>query len=231
MNLVFWAVAGVLTLLFSVVGLVIWSIWLYNIPVTILKYTGDKRRPMMIHRKARKKIVNGVVNLWVRGYRTPVRDFLSHNYYPSPKTKHGGLLLFEFEDGNLTPLRPTLNDKRYAPEQLAKIKDIWHYLQEGRVVDFDFSDDMLKQLRLKIVDDVDADFFVQNLARQHKQYQSSFDRFMAVLPWGVLTFIFLCILVGWIMWIKENPTNAAQACVSNIKPLLEQAANRVVPPG
>lgn len=212
-----------LILLVTVYLLVTW-----NIPITVFRYTGDRRRPMIIHTKGRKFERHGVTELKVRGYKHSIRDFKSENYYPSPKKKFGGLALFEFEDGQLTPVIPSFKSLKGHPEfekALAVIRDF------AGSADFRFDDRVYHQLRLNMVDDTDKDFEVQNLARQHVQYRTAFDKFMAVLPFGIIAFVMMILLIGFILWLKEDPENAARACVRTVEPFLQRAVDAVRPPG
>ena len=61
----------------------------WNIPVTLLRYTGNKGRPLMINTKGRKVIKKGIPRLYVKGYPEPVRDYLAENYYPTGRGKYG----------------------------------------------------------------------------------------------------------------------------------------------
>lgn len=228
------------------ISLIVWLMrksW--NIPVVILRFTGDKRRPSLVVTKGKKKRRNGVTFLMVRGYDRAFRDFLAENYYPSLATKFGGLILFEFEDGWLTPLRPSW--KRLTPEARAECEAALRRIQGMRDVTFDYDKAIHDQLKLQIVDDVDADFYLQQLSRIDSQYSG---------PWGwlkehagtlITAMALILIFVGFIMWMKEDPANSAQRCISamgevcrgainvtvNDPNLLQNIAGRItgVPPG
>ena len=199
----------------------------WKIPVTVFRFTGDKRRPLLIHTKGRKYQRHGVTELKIKGYKDPVRDFKNENYYPSPKKKFGALALFEFEDAQLTPVLPSLEELKNNPDYKTAVEVIKNLTA---TVGFNFDPRVYHQLRLNMVDDTDKDFEVQNLARQHVQYRTAFDKFMAILPYGIIGFSMMIMLIGFILWLKEDPANSARSCVNAMKPLLERAAEAVVPP-
>jgi hypothetical protein len=102
-------VVGLVFIVFVVVGIIfLWSVLSWRIPVVVLRYTGNKERPTLIVRRGRKVIRRGVPYLYIKGYKTAIRDYHAENYYPSPKTRYGGVVLWEFEDGWLTPCVPKL---------------------------------------------------------------------------------------------------------------------------
>lgn len=206
----------------------------WNIPVTVLRFTGNKGRPTLIHKKAKKRMIKGVPYLWVRGYSDPIRDFVAENYYPSPRSKWGGLVLWEFEDGWLTPVIPKAVKKDAALKK--RVDAALGILRNEGVMNFDYDPLMHKNLQFQIIDDVDSEFVVNERMRQDEQYRGGLMDFlnrhattMLVLFMGVL------LLVGWIIYWKNAPdwmascAGAAKDAVTDT--LLQQAADRMVPPG
>lgn len=226
-DFIFWVLIPWFVVL--IFGMTIWLLRMsWNIPVVVLRFTGDKRRPMLIQKKGRKKIINGIPHLWVKGYARPFRDYLAENYYPSPRTKDGGLILFEFEDGWLAPLRPAW--RKLSSEQREQVEQVWAQVREMRDVKFDYDKSVHDALKLQIVDDVDADFFLQQQLRIQNQYSG---------PWGWLkenagimltALVIICMTVGFIMWLKENPSNSAQRCISAMGDVCRGAINLTLNP-
>ena len=52
--LIITGLAGFIFLIFLVTIFFVWNTLSYNIPVTILRFVGNKDRPMLIHKKAKK---------------------------------------------------------------------------------------------------------------------------------------------------------------------------------
>jgi hypothetical protein len=219
-------------LLVSILFFVSWVSW--NIPVTILRYTGGKERPMLLHKKAKKRIIKGVPYLWVRGYKMPVRDFKAEHYYPAFKAKWGGLILWEFEDGWLTPVGP--RKQGLTKDEEALVRTALSTMNDVRPVKFEFNPEMHTKLKLKIVDDVDAQFFVDNLERQERQYTSGFWEWLNRHSTSVLAVMIVClVLVGFIVWLQKSPEMMAQcagvAKQTIIEGLAEQSKQALLPPG
>lgn len=102
-------------------GLLIYFWWKsrYKIPVVILRFVGDKRRPMILIRYARRVgSQDGTGKLVIRKYKRQVRDFNAQYYYPAEKSPLGGLVLWEFKRGWLTPAVPEMTKKAEVPNEV-----------------------------------------------------------------------------------------------------------------
>lgn len=225
-------------IVFLFVVVIIWSRLSHTIPITILRYNGSKDRPTMISTKGKKVTKNGITKLKVLGYPNSFRDYLSHNYFPSPKGKHGGLILWEFEDAMLTPSISEKEYKELTKEQKQEYDEVKQKISEmtKKPVPFDFDDELLKELRLKAVDDVDIDWMLEQYSRVDKEYDQGF--------WGFLNkhgstiaiiFIAILMLVGLLQWFENMPEFAAQCygAAERIveQSMLEQAADKMRPAG
>lgn len=207
----------------------------WNIPITILRYTGNKGRPVLIHSKGRKILRNGIPRLFVRGFKDPVRDYLAENYYPTVRGKYGGLILWEFEDGLLTPALPKKELKKLSEEDKAKYEEAIAVLK-SQGVEFSFDEQMYKDLKLKIVDDVDQEFMLQEQHRLDKQYSGGPWAFLSEHA-GQITVVIIAVLmlVGVIMWFDKMPEFAAQ-CADTARSIVNeniarQAADAFAPAG
>jgi len=183
----------------------------YNIPVTILRFTGNKGRPLIIHTKAKKHFVRGVPRLRVRGYKDDFRDYLSENYYPSPRGKYGGLVLWEFEDKLLTPSIPRKVERKLSKEDRAAINRMLMKLNKLTGVNFEYDQFLHHELKLKAVDDVDNEFMLQDSARIDSQYAGGWREFlMRYAGHATIIVIAILLLVGIIIWLDKMPEFAAQ---------------------
>lgn len=227
-----------LLLLSFVVFVIVWLSW--KIPVVVLRYAGDKRRPVIVLTKGKTTSRDGVNRLLVKGYKWPIRNFKSEYYYPYIKGKKHALLLWEPKPGILTPTLPSL--KGLEGGTLKKVKEVQEWLnqqlQNARLqpVDFRFDDVMYKSLLLKAVDDTDIDFMLQHIARVESQYVSGWRDFLS--KYGshmVMVVLSFCLLAGFIVWLEKSPewaascANAAQETTSSL--LKEYVGNIAPPPG
>lgn len=206
----------------------------YNIPVTILRYEGGKERPKMIQTKGRKYFRRGVPLLRVRGYNTPVRDYLSKNYYPTTKGKYGGLILWEFEDKLLTPAIPY--KKGRDPEALKILHKATELLRETQAIPFEYDKKLHDQLVLKAVDDVDVEMGLMEDMRIDKQYAGGIWDFLAKYSGHiVIVMVGILLVVGWVIWLDKSPDMmaacAARAFDAAKESALQQLAAGAAPPG
>lgn len=221
------------------VQLVAFSVWFYiylhwNIPVALLRFVGNKGRPTLILKKGKKKFINGVPHLYIQGYDRPVRDYLSENYYPTIKGKYGGLILWEFEDGLLAPAIPESSLKKMTEDEKKVYEEAKAYFT-SKSVPFNFDKQTFKDLKLKVVDDVDQEFMLQEQSRVEDQYSGGWKDFLLKYG-GHITVIVIAVmmLVGVIVWLDKAPEFAAQ-CAATARDvvkasLVEQAASQVAPP-
>lgn len=232
MNWVLFGFIGLWIFMLAIAGIIFLVFKGWNINVTILRFTGNKGRPMLIHRKAKKQIALGIPKLFVRGYKTPVRDFKQEYYYPSDKGPRGALLLWEYEDGMLTPCIPKLKKGDLTPEQEQAIEIV----QGLKNVRFRFDPDMFRQLQLQAVDDVDIEFMLQEFARIDTQYTGGIWDFLKshghIIGWLILGVILLVIVI---VGLKQAPEIAAQ-CAGAARQaaessMMERAAAAVAPAG
>jgi len=212
---------------------------MYNIPIVILRFQGDKRRPMILFTRARKSLLGGVVKLYVRGYRYPVRDFQSQYYYPSKKGKFGALILWEPKPGFLTPSIPTLQKhKKNLPKELHEAHaQLVAYAKQNSVkpVDFRFDEELHKDLLLRAVDDTDIDFMLQEIKRTDSQYMSGWREFMSKYGGhAVVALIAIIGLVGFVIGLDKLPNLVGQCIQAGIeagneagKNILQRAAENV----
>lgn len=227
-------VAGGFFIGFVILCLMVFSWLSFNIPVTILRYMGSKERPLMIQRKARKRMIRGIPMLQIRGYKDPIRDYLSENYYPAFKTKYGGLILWEFEDGLLTPALPHI--KKMSDEERKKTAEAMKTIGLRDIVGFEFDDKTYHQLRLKTVDDVDVEFNLQQLSRIDAQYSGGWRDFFSKYTGHIVVLIIaVLLLTGLIIWLDKMPEFAAQcygaASQAVEQGYLERAAEAIRPAG
>ena len=210
----------------------------WNIPVVIFRYTGDKRRPSLRFTKAKLKVVQKIPKLFIKGYEYSFKNFKSNNYYPAAKSPLGALVLWEFKPGWLTPTLPSVDS---LPEDMREEAErLFSELRERTTVDFEYDDSAYERLVLKAVDDVDAEWHVTQIARINDQYVSGWRDFMNKYGGHVIVFfIALCLLVGWIVWLKESP-DWVNKCISTgveaakntyLQTIAENVASTGVPPG
>jgi len=229
-----WIIIGIVVFILLITFLVIFVLLSWNIPVTILRFTGDKHRPMVIHKKAKKRIIRGVPHLQVRGYKGTIRDFKSDYYWPAAKGKYGALVLWEFEDGWLTPTIPRKG--AVTPENKKRYRESYDTLKELCKVTFDYDPETHHALKLKVVDDVDMEFLVEQLARQDQQYTGGFWAFMEKYGSQVTVMVIvICLLTGFIIYLKQAPDLSAQ-CLSQLgevvrEDFLQKMSQAAVPPG
>lgn len=206
----------------------------YNIPIAILRFTGNKGRPMLVLTKGKKIFKHGVPRLKVRGYKDEFRDYLSENYYPTGRGKWGGLVLWEFEDGLLTPAIPKAVERKLSKEDRAAVNRMLQKLNKLTGVTFSYDDYLHHELKLKAVDDVDTEFMLQDQARIDGQYAGGWRDFLAKYA-GHATIIILAILmlVGVVIWFDKMPDFAAQcygaASRSVEQSIIERGAAAVAP--
>lgn len=207
-----------------VFGIYRWFQNKWNIPMVILRFTGDKRRPNLIVTKAKKLVFNNNVELKVKGYNRRFRDFIAENYYPSPASKFGGLIAFEFEDGWLTPLRTAW--KRLTKKQREEASALVCKLENmTNTVDFEYDKATHDQLKLTIVDDVDSETYLIEQSRINTQYRGAAGWFKENAWWLLLMVVVVLLFIGFVMWLKENPQNAAQQCVAQLGQVCGSAWN------
>ena len=207
----------------------------YTIPVAVFRLTGNKERPTLFLTKAKKIDRHGVPRLRVKGYKHEFRDYLSENYYPSIRSKWGGLVLWEFEDQLLTPVIPRKIERKLTKEQRVKIDGVIKKLNSLTGVTFSYDKFLHHELKLKAVDDVDTEFMLQDQARIDGQYAGGWKDFLMKYS-GHITVIIIAILmlVGLVLWFDKLPELASecygQAQASFNQMLLEQASEKLVPP-
>lgn len=219
-------------LLVDIVLLFLWIRRLmYNIPVGVMRFTGNKERPTLILTRARKMLRSGVPMLYVQGYKDPIRDFLSQNYYPTPRGKWGGLLVWEFEDGMLTPVIPHKSLKSLDPHKRKLYEIALRTIQEEQIIKFDFDTILHKKLRLHAVDDVDVEFSLQERARVDGQYTGGLRDFLNKYGGHIaLAIVVFCILIGFIYGISELP-NIMSTCADAARTSALEAAKGLVSGG
>ena len=208
----------------------------YSIPVAILRFSGNKDRPTIIITKAKKISRHGIPRLKVRGYKDEFRDYLSENYYPALRSKWGGLILWEFEDGLLTPVIPSKVERQMTDEQRKNIDAQLKNICDLTKIDFKFDKQLHHKLMLKAVDDVDTEFYLQDQARIDGQYAGGWKDFLLKYS-GHMTVIIIAVLmlVGVILWFDKMPEMASQcygqARASIENGLIQQAINTTRPAG
>lgn len=195
----------------------------YNIPVAILRFTGNKGRPMLILTKGKKIFKHGVPRLKVRGFKEEFRDYLSENYYPTGRGKFGGLVLWEFEDGLLTPSIPRHIERKLSKDDRDAVNRMLVKLNKLTGVSFEYDKFLHHELKLKAVDDVDTEFMLQDQARIDGQYSGGWRDFLAKYA-GHATIIIIAILllVGLVLWFDKMPEFAAQ-CYGAASNAVEQS--------
>lgn len=219
-----------------IIAMILFFVFLYraswNIPVVVFRFLGNKGRPMILIKKAKKRIINGVPKLFVKGYKLPIRDFRQEYYYPTVRGAKGGLILWEYEDEKLTPAILYNKNEKFTKEQLAAIRAV----QEMKTVDFEFDPDLFRNLKLKAVDDVDVEFMLQELSRVDRQYQGGWRDFLVqhghILGWLILGVIILVIVVLGLKAAPDIFAQCANAATEVAKSnLLEKAAAAAAPAG
>lgn len=194
----------------------VWAKRRWKIDITIYRFSGDIKKPILLHRKGRI-VVNGNVHmLYVKGYKQPLKDFKSEYYYPGERGAHGSLSLFEFKHGWLTPLIPSIKE---IPEDLREeAKSIFSRLRDRGVVKFDFTKIKYDELMLEAIDDTDAEWNLRQQQRIDNQYSGGWRDFLN--KYGshlVILVIAGCLLVGWIVWLKEAPTFNGQCIAAGVE--------------
>lgn len=188
----------------------------WNIDVAILRFVGDKRRPTLIIKKARKRRVGATVSLFVRGYKQPVKDFRAEYFYPSAKGQFGGLVLFEFKTGWLTPCVPEY--RKLSPEMKAIVKEFREKMNGAGVVNFEFDEEMYKTLSVKAIDDVDAEWNLRQQQRIDAQYAGGWRDFLYKYAGHIaIVLIALILLIGFIIYLKEVPSMTGQCMQAGVE--------------
>lgn len=208
-----------------VAGILFLLIRQWKIPVVVLKFQGDKRRPSLFFTKGRKNVKAGMTRLYVKGYKFPVRDFNSENYYPSVKGKLGALILFEPKPGILTPLLPYRDSKNYPESVVSAFANLEKELKLHNLVDvsFDFDQKIYDSILLKIIDDTDIDFLLQEYVRVDSQYTTGWQEFLSKYG-GHMALVFIGILMfaGFVLWLQKSPDLAAQ-CYAQVQEVSKNA--------
>ena len=212
------SLANLLLILFGILALehltavfFVWHFKSYNIPVTILRYVGGKERPLMIATRAKKLFSHGVPRLFVKGYKDPIRDYLSKNYFPTVRGKYGGLILWEFEDGLLTPCAPIRKPKKMSAEAYEQLKKATAIIAKHHRIPFEYEDNLHNELRLKAVDDVDIEFNLQEQSRVNGQYAGGWRDFLEkYASHAAIIIIAILMLVAVIIVLDKLPGLAAQ---------------------
>lgn len=207
----------------------------FNIPIAVMRLTGNKQRPTLFLTRAKKVFRNGVPHLIVKGYKDHFRDYLSENYYPTINGKYGGLILWEFEDQLLTPVIPTKVERQWSDAQKREVNSLLQKINSLTGVSFSYDKFLHHELKLKAVDDVDNEFMLQENSRVDGQYAGGWRDFLLKYSGHVTVIIIaMLLLVGVILWMKNMPEfaatcyGAAQNAVQS--GLLEQAAQAAAPP-
>ena len=80
-------------------------------------------------------------------------------------------------------------------------------------VDFEFDENLYNKLLLSAIDDTDAEWNLRQQQRIDAQYEGGFRDFLNKYGSAiVLIIIAICMLTGFIVWLKEAP-NMAQKCI------------------
>lgn len=215
----------------AIFGFITWYFIFYPrrwpIPVVILRFLGDKRRPQVLLTRGRRDMRTNVARLFVKGYKYSIRDFKSEYYYPAQKGKQGSLVLWEFRRGWLTPCVPST--KELAPEVLVDVEEKLRELSSKSVVDFEFDPKMYKELCLNAIDDTDNEWFLQQQTRIAQQYQGGWREFMskygghmALLGIGVLVF------AGFVVYLDQVPSITGQCIDAGVTAAKETYLSGVV---
>jgi hypothetical protein len=230
-----------LVILFMVLLLGVFALFMiyllsWNIPVVILRMVGNKGRPLLIITKGKKRSSGGVFRLFVKGYSKPIRDFKAENYYPSVKGKYGGLILWEFEDGYLTPCLPKRFEKKLTPEERVYVEKANEILNKFNMVGFSFDKALHDGLLLKAIDDVDIEFMIEEEFRLASQYTGGLREFLAKYAGHILVVLIGCfLLIGFIVWLDKAPEMMAQCAGAAKSAVMDSlqgaAANAGVPMG
>lgn len=218
-----------------IAGAFFWYHKSFNIPIAILRFTGNKERPLLVLTKGKKRVLNGVPRLIIRGYKGFVRDYLSENYYPCVRGKYGGLILWEFEDGMLTPSIPIKKLRKMTRENAALVSSLLEKLGQFSTVKFEYDEQLHKELKLKAVDDVDVEFMLQEAMRVEGQYSGGLQDFLNKYAGHIaVVMVMLALVVIVALVLKEMPemmaecANAARGVVQDS--ILKQAAAAAAPP-
>lgn len=192
----------------------------WKIPVVVLRYTGDKNRPTVLVTKARKVgvgVMQGIRKLVVKGYKLPVRDFNSKNYYPG-KTANGALILWEFKSGWLTPAIPKKVLMGLSDEEREKFAEAIAFFEKKQHVSFEFKEEMFNQLVLNAIDDVDAEYFLRQQQRQDAQYTGGLKDFL-MKHGGSLALVLIAtiLLVGYIVYLDKVPSVSGQCIDAGVQ--------------
>lgn len=202
-----FVIENILLLLTITVWILLKMSW--NIDVAILRFVGDKRRPTLVIKKARKRKVGASVSLFVKGYKNPIKDFKAEYFYPSAKGQFGGLVLFEFKTGWLTPCVP--ESRRLNDDLKARIKSFRSELNSTGVVNFEFDEEMYKTLTIRAIDDTDAEWNLRQQQRIEAQYQGGWRDFLYKYAGHIaIVIVALLLLVGFIIYMKEVPSLSGQ---------------------
>lgn len=206
----------------------------WKIPVVILRFTGHKGRPVLIVKRGKKVIRNGVPKLFVKGYKDPINDFKSHNYYPTPTGGFGGLILWEYEDGQLTPAIPEKIVRSLSEETKDKIKVLLEQVQEATQINFDFDERLYDNLRLKAVDDVDIEGAIHEVVRTRSQYRPGWLNFLQqygwIFGWIVLGIIIVVCVVYFFNKAPELVAQCSQAALQNGEQFVKAITERALGP-
>ena len=223
------------------VGLLIFVAWiiirsLWKIPIVVFRFVGNKSRPTLLLTKGRVINAFGVNRLVVKKYKTSFRNFKSEYYYPTLKGA-GGLILWEFKPGWLTPITPRL--KGLTPEEKERLTGLAQEIAESKAGGFEFDESLYKELLLKAVDDTDSEWYLRQQQRIATQYTTGWRDFLSKYGGHMLTALIVVMLfVGFVVWLKEAPNQAGQCIAAGVEAAkatylsdIASGVGAVIPPG
>lgn len=86
------------------------------------------------------------------------------------------------------------------------------------VTDFKYEPEMFEHLSLKVVDDVDVEWFLRQQYRVDTQYQNGWRDFLSKYG-GHIALVIVCtlILIGYIVYLKEVPSLTEQCTAAGVE--------------
>lgn len=203
-------------------GVAIWIIlkMRWKIPVVVLRYVGNKQRPTVIPTVARKTLVGpkgSVTRLIIKGFKHPFKDYRADHYYPSLKGR-GALILWEFKPGWLVPTIPKKIMAGFSEEEKKQIDSTLYMLRDRGVIDYQYNPDLYRKLMVESIDEVDSEYFLQNLARQDQQYSGTWRDFLTKNgAWISIIIIAALLLIGYIVYLDKVPSVTGQCIQSGVE--------------
>lgn len=188
----------------------------FNVPVIILRYQGDRRRPLLIIKRARISKQNGITFLRVIGYKTPLVVPNGDRFYPTIKSPHGALVAFEPKSGVLDWCIP--KKIKISKEEAKEIDQALKQLHKYKWAEFHISKEEYDKLKLTPVSEVSKHWYLSTIRRQAHQYATGWRDFFARYGGHMLVaLVAILMFSGFVVWLNKAPEQAGQCIQAGVE--------------